>query len=203
MDIFVELRSVLEWPVAGRMDSQPVRSDSELVAACRTGERAAFEELVARHYDRLFRLAYSMAGPSAAADLVQETFLAALRSMRRFRGESQLSTWLISILRHQYSIFLRQRRRQPAPLVDGGQRLTVAPSDRDGKDEELHRIFERVRDLSEDLRETLLLFYVEGLKYAEIARLLGCPIGTVRSRLFEARERLKKMCESRKLEEYQ
>lgn len=197
MEIFVEPRTVLEWPDLGRMESRPVRTESELVAACRAGERSAFDDLVARHYDRLYRLAYAMAGPSAAADLVQETFLAALRALRNFRGESQLSTWLISILRNQYSLHLRQRRRQPAPLEEEGRRLAVPPSDREGVDEGLRRIFERVRELPEDLRETLVLFYVDGLKYAEIARVLECPIGTVRSRLFEARERLKKLCEAR------
>jgi RNA polymerase sigma-70 factor (ECF subfamily) len=197
MDIFVEPWSALDWPDARPMDSQSLRSESELVAACRAGERAAFEELVGRYYDRIFRLAHGMAGPSSAADLVQETFLAALRSMRNFRGESQLSTWLISILRHQYSIFLRQRKRQPEPLVGVHGRVTVPSPDQEGKDDGLRRIFERVKDLPEELRETLLLFHVEGLRYAEIARVLGCPIGTVRSRLFEARERLRKMCESR------
>lgn len=197
MDLLLEPRSVLEWPETGRMESRPPRPESDLIAACRRGERAAFGELVDRHHDRLHRLAVAMAGPGAAADLVQETFLAAIRSFGNFRGEAQLSTWLISILRNRYSLYLRGRRRQPAPLAEEGRRIPAPPSDRDGIDEGLRRIYDRVKDLPDDLRETLVLFYGEGLKYAEIARVMECPIGTVRSRLFEARERLKKLCEPR------
>src|SRR5439155_1093813 len=134
-------------------------------------------------------------GPAAAADLVQETFLAALRSFPNFRGESQLSTWLISILRNQYSLFLRGRRKSPAPLEEEGRRL-AAPEPPERVEEGVRLVFERVKELPEDLRTTLALFYVEGFKYAEIARVMECPIGTVRSRLFEARERLKKLCET-------
>jgi RNA polymerase sigma-70 factor, ECF subfamily len=174
------------------MDSHSLRTEAELVAACREGQREAFDELVSRFYDRLYRLAYTMAGPGAAADLVQETFLAALRSLPNFRGEAQLSTWLISILRNQYSLFLRGRRKAMAPLEDEGRRLAAPGPEPVG--EGVRMIFDRVKELPEDLRLTLVLFYVEGLKYAEIARALECPIGTVRSRLFEARERLKKLC---------
>jgi RNA polymerase sigma-70 factor (ECF subfamily) len=174
------------------MDIQSPRTEADLVDACRAGERGAFDELVARHYDRLYRLAYTMAGPGAAADLVQETFLAALRSFPNFRGESQLSTWLISILRNQYSLFLRGRRKSHAPLEEEGSRL--AAPEPEPVEEGVRMVFERVRELPDDLRTTLALFYVEGLKYAEIARVMECPIGTVRSRLFEARERLKKLC---------
>src|SRR5205809_5587627 len=118
MDLAAERTSVLEWPEAGRMEIRFSRTEADLVADCRAGEREAFDEVVARHYDRLYRLGYTMAGPGAAADLVQETFLAALRSFPNFRGESQLSTWLISILRNQYSLFLRGRRKSPAPLEE-------------------------------------------------------------------------------------
>lgn len=192
--------SLAECPTAlarfetGRMEIQSPRTEADLVAACRAGERGAFDELVARFYDRLHRLAYTMAGPGAAADLVQETFLAALRSFPNFRGEAQLSTWLISILRNQVSLHLRGRRRAPAPLEEEGRRLAAPAAQSDPVEEGVRQVFERVKDLPEDLRETLVLFYVEGLKYAEIARVMECPIGTVRSRLFDARDRLKKLC---------
>ena len=184
--------TALARPETGRMEIQSPRTEADLVAACRAGERGAFDELVSRFYDRLYRLAYTMAGPNAAADLVQETFLAALRSFPKFRGEAQLSTWLISILRNQYSLHLRGRRKSMAPLEEEGRRL--AAPEPDGVEEGVRLVFDRVKELPEDLRETLVLFYVEGLKYAEIARVMECPIGTVRSRLFDARERLKKLC---------
>jgi RNA polymerase sigma-70 factor (ECF subfamily) len=197
MSSSVESPVVFQWPEAGRMESQSPRTEAELVAACRAGAREAFDELVRRYYDRLSRLAGVMAGPGAAADLVQETFLAALRSFGRFRGEAQLSTWLISILRNQVSLHLRGKRRTMAPLESEGRRLAAPRTDGRDAEEGLRLVFERVKDLPEELRETLALFYIEGLKYAEIARVMECPIGTVRSRLFEARERLKKLCETR------
>jgi RNA polymerase sigma-70 factor (ECF subfamily) len=164
------------------------------VAACKAGRPEAFEELVSRHYDRIYRLAYTMAGPEAASDLAQETFLAAVKAFARFRGESQLATWLISILRNQYSLHLRARKKwRLAPLEGEAERLPAAAPPEVEKG--VREILDRVRDLPEDLRTTLVLFYVDGLKYQEIAEAMGCPIGTVRSRLFEARERLKKLVE--------
>jgi RNA polymerase sigma-70 factor (ECF subfamily) len=174
------------------MDNIRRWSEAELVAGCRAGQREALDALVSAYQDRLLRLATALAGPGAAADLVQETLLAAVRSFPRFRGESQLSTWLISILRNQFSLYLRGRKKwQLAPLPEKGDCLPAPePST---VDDEVRELLDRVKDLPEDLRTTLILFHVDGLKYADIARVMECPIGTVRSRLFEARERLKKL----------
>lgn len=164
-------------------------SESELIAGCRAGRREAFDALVAVHYDRLYRIAWSLAGPESAADLVQETFLAAVKAFPRFRGDAQLSTWLVSILRNQVSVFLRGLRKwRPAPLSDQLPAPEPPVIDRAVRD-----ILDRVKDLPEDLRTTLVLFHVDGMSYADIARSMECPIGTVRSRLFEARERLKRL----------
>jgi RNA polymerase sigma-70 factor (ECF subfamily) len=165
-------------------------TEQELVAGCRAGRREAFDEMVSRYYDRIHRLGYALVGPESAHDLAQETFLAAVRGLPNFRGESRISTWLISILRNQASLLRRsEKKRRTAPLNDEGERLT-APQPKE-LEAGLKTILERLKDLPEDLRLTLILFYVEGIKYAEIAQVMGCPIGTVRSRLFEARERLK------------
>jgi RNA polymerase sigma-70 factor (ECF subfamily) len=174
------------------MDDNRRRSEAELIAGCRAGQREALDELVCVYQDRLLRLATALAGPGAAADLVQETLLAAVRSFPRFRGDAQLSTWLISILRNQFSLYLRGRKKWSlAPLSDKGDRL--AAPEPSTVDDEVRELLDRVKDLPEDLRTTLVLFHVDGLKYADIARVMECPIGTVRSRLFEARERLKKL----------
>src|SRR5437867_1372055 len=99
-------------------------TESDLIAACREGRRDAFDALVRLHYDRIYRLAHTLAGPAAAADLAQETFLAAVKSFPRFRGDAQISTWLISILRNHYSLFLRGRKKwNLAPLSGEGERL--------------------------------------------------------------------------------
>lgn len=172
----------------------PASSDADLAAACRAGRKEGFDELVRRHYDRIHRLAWAMAGPEGAADLAQETFLAAVRAFPSFRGEAGIGTWLVSILRNHYTMWLRGRKRwSHAPLDGQDDRLPAPPPSTLEKG--VRDILERVKDLPEELRTTLLLFYVDGLKYAEIAEAMECPVGTVRSRLFEARERLKKLVE--------
>jgi RNA polymerase sigma-70 factor (ECF subfamily) len=174
------------------MDHERFSSETELVAGCRAGKREALDALVSSYHGRLLRLATALAGPGAAADLVQETLLAAVKSFPRFRGDAQLSTWLIAILRNQFSLHLRgQRKWKLSRLPEDGARLAapVPPT----TDQDVRDLLDRVKELPEDLRTTLVLFHVDGLKYGEIARVMDCPIGTVRSRLFEARERLKKL----------
>jgi len=174
------------------MKTESSWNESDLVAGCRAGRRDALEALVCAYQDRLGRIAAAMAGPEAAADLLQETFLAAVEGFPRFRGEAQLSTWLISILRNRFSLYLRgQKKWKLAPLPEKGERLPAPEPptvEREWRD-----IVDRVQDLPEELRTTLVLFHVDGMKYADIARTMDCPIGTVRSRLFEARERLRKL----------
>ena len=107
----------------------------------------------------------------------------------RFRGDAQLSTWLVSILRNQYSVFLRGLRKwKLAPLPD-----RLPAPEPPSIDRAVREILDRVKDLPEELRTTLVLFHVDGMSYADIARTMECPLGTVRSRLFEARERLKRL----------
>ena len=169
--------------------------EARLVAGLKAGHREAFDRLVELHYDRLHRLACTMTGSSEdAADLAQETFLAAMKSAGNFRGESRLTTWLIAILRNQFTLHLRGRRKwRHAPLEAAGSlgAPTPAPAIRP----EVAAILERVHRLPEELRTALVLFYLEGMRYQEIAEAMECPVGTIRSRLFEARERLKKMME--------
>src|SRR6266850_842135 len=102
---------------SARMGTIPA-DEARLVADLRSGRREAFDRLVELHYDRLHRLACTMTGSAEdAADLVQETFLAAMKSAGNFRGEARLTTWLIAILRNQYTLHLRGRRKwRHAPL---------------------------------------------------------------------------------------
>src|SRR6185295_4540021 len=141
-------------------------TEADVIEGCRAGRREAFDALVAVYHDRLYRLAWSLAGPEAAGDLLQDTFLAAVQAFPRFRAEAQLSTWLISILRNQFSLQLRGRRKwRLAPLPEEGLRAPEPPDvDRDVRD-----ILDRVKDLPEELRTTLVLFHVDGMKYADIA----------------------------------
>jgi RNA polymerase sigma-70 factor (ECF subfamily) len=174
------------------MNSENTWSDADLVAGCRAERRDAFEALVSAYHDRLHRIATAMAGAEAAGDLVQEAFLAAVESFPRFRGEAQLSTWLISILRNRFSLYLRgQKKWKLAPLPDDGARLPAPEPPAAERD--LRDVLARVQELPEELRTALVLFHVDDLSYADIAKAMDCPIGTVRSRLFEARERLRKL----------
>lgn len=188
----LEGAAVLEWPLPRPMETRSEWTEADLIAACKAGRREGFEEMVARHYDRILRLAYAMAGPEAAADLAQETFLAAVQSIGRFRGDSGLGTWLVSILRNQYFLHLRgQKKRRCASLEGEADRLPAPTAD--SIEPSVREILDRVKDLPEELRTALVLFYVDGLSYEEIAQAMECPVGTVRSRLFAARERLKKL----------
>ncbi len=167
-------------------------SDDDLIAGCRAGRREALEALVAAYHDRLHRIASAMAGPETAGDLVQETFLAAVEGFPRFRGDAQLSTWLIGILRNRFSLYLRGRKKwNLASLPEDGARLPAPePPAVEG---DLRAVLDRLQDLPEEFRTPLVLFHVDGLSYAGIAKAMNCPIGTVRSRLFEARERLRRL----------
>lgn len=185
----VEGPAILREPRPRRMTAW---SESELIEGCRAGRREALDALVSVHYDRIHRLACGLAGPQAAADLTQETFLSAVKSISRFRGDARLSTWLISILRNQYLLFLRGLKKwKLGPLPPSEDRL--AAPEPPAIEREVRDILDRVRDLPEELRTTLVLFHVDGMSYSEIARAMECPVGTVRSRLFEARERLKRL----------
>jgi RNA polymerase sigma-70 factor (ECF subfamily) len=185
----VESATLLE---ASRRTFMTSWSETELIAGCRAGRRDALDALVSIHYDRIYRLAWSLAGADAAADLAQDTFLSAVKAFPRFRGDAQLSTWLISILRNQVSLFLRGLKKwRLAPLPEDGKRLPAPPPP--SIDRDVREIFGRVKELPEELRTTLVLFHVDGMSYADIARAMECPVGTVRSRLFEARERLRRL----------
>ncbi len=167
-------------------------TDADLIAGCRAGRREALEALVVAYHDRLHRIASAMAGPETAGDLVQETFLAAVEGFPRFRGDAQLSTWLIGILRNRFSLYLRGRKKwNLAPLPEDGARLPAPETPTVEGD--LRAVLDRLQELPEEFRTPLVLFHVDGMSYADIAKAMDCPIGTVRSRLFEARERLRRL----------
>ena len=141
------------------------------------------ERVVREHYDRLYRLAYVMSGNAPdASDLTQETVAAALENWGTFRGDAQPSTWLIGILRNKFRESLRRRRR-PGPVA-----VAAAP--------DLDPLRAAIPTLPEAQRTALFLFYYEQMDYATIAQTLEIPIGTVRSRLHEARAALRTKLEA-------
>ena len=184
------------------------RKDAELVAACCAGRKAAFDELVARHQDRIFNLAFRLTGNrDDAAEMAQETFLKAYRALKSFRRESAFGTWVFRIAVNTVRSRQRFRAVRPAEVSlqsaksrdEGGSRNRMETLEaRDpGPDEEASRaerrwiVGEAVAQMDEEQRIMIVLRDIEGRDYAEIAGLLECPRGTVKSRLHRARMALK------------
>jgi RNA polymerase sigma-70 factor (ECF subfamily) len=150
-----------------------------------------------RHLDALYNFAmYLTRSPQEADDLVQETYLRAFRFSHRFQPGTHLRAWLFQILRNTFLTFYRIREREVALAEDGVPDWDTpmfhdAPDD-DGRALEAHTDLERaMRHLPEEFRTVLLLAEVEGLPLEEVARIMACPVGTVKSRIFRAKERLR------------
>jgi len=160
--------------------------DRELAQSLRQGEPHAFEALVGRHYDALYRfLRHLTRHRETAEDLTQQTFLRAVRNIGSFRGEASLKSWLHRIAFREYTGW-RRKRRLWAPL----ETLAGAPEPAYGQIDEAESLLGLLHALPAPLREALLLFHVQELSVEEIALVTGAPVGTVKSRLHHARKRL-------------
>jgi len=173
-------------------------SDDELVRRARRGDDAAFRALVDRHAGRLYGLALHLAGDAAdAEDIVQETFVGAFRGLRGFRGEASVRTWLTRILVRRVAKLRRWRRLRLLRRVErAGEAGRDARSD-EATAETRADIRMDVADvlgrLSREHRTVIVLRELQGMNYSEIADVLDVPRGTVESRLFRARQRLKEL----------
>ncbi len=188
--------------------------DSVLVKAAQGGDMAAFEELVARHRDRLYSRAFSMLRrEDDAADVSQEAWIKIWQRLHQFQGESSFPTWATRIVINLALDHLRRLKRMPEESVErlgeenGGverQMPVVTPEPTAGMErEELRRkIDEAFGQLSVEHRTALVLHEFEELEYKEVARRMGCSIGTVMSRLFYARRRLAVILGGMKLDDY-
>jgi RNA polymerase sigma-70 factor (ECF subfamily) len=153
---------------------------------------AELELLVDRHYGRIHRAALVMTGNVwEADDLAQETFLQALRSWRRFAGQSRVETWLYAILINQRRRRLRTRQRAERRLLRWLHWAWTPPELEKPErgmelDEWRQSVWRHVAELPEAQRHAMVLRYSEELTHDEIAQVLGCPVGTVKSRLHHA-----------------
>jgi RNA polymerase sigma-70 factor (ECF subfamily) len=184
-------------PVSGRTYDGPVQvhgaSDEWLAARAAKGDTAAFEELVLRHQDMLYTLALRVTLNEAdARDCVQEGLLAAWRSIGRFRGDARFSTWAYRIVLRKAYDALDRRKRLPDP-TDELPATTADPPAEDRLD-----ITAALATLEPDFRAVAVACDVIGLSMEEAADVLGVPTGTVKSRLFRARERLAEQLAMRK-----
>jgi RNA polymerase sigma-70 factor (ECF subfamily) len=156
-----------------------------------------FQRQALAHLDALYNFAmYLTKRPPDADDLVQETYLRAFRFSHRFQPGTHLRAWLFQILRNTFLTFYRVRERE-APIAEDGVPEWDVPMfhhspDDDGVAMDAHTDLERaMRRLPEEFRTVLLLAEVEGLPLEEVARVMACPVGTVKSRIFRAKERLR------------
>jgi RNA polymerase sigma-70 factor (ECF subfamily) len=167
---------------------------SVLVVRCQAGDRAAFEELVELHQPRLRYFVASMAGDDHAADdLLQDVWLEVYRGLARLADPGAFATWLYRIARHRVLAELR-KKRPPVSTLEG---VDLAEEDQrdDFSAEDAQRVHAALGQLAPEHREVLLLRFFEAMGYEDIARVLGCPLGTVRSRIHYARRALRRAME--------
>lgn len=178
-------------------------ADAEWVERVKRGDVRAFEMLVVKYQRRIERLIARMVRDTdLVEDLAQETFIRAYRALPQFRGESAFYTWLYRIAVNTAKKALLELKRDPlvveAALApdddDETSRSQTEPTDTATPDAVLASkeiaatVNAAIEALSEDLRQAITLREIEGLSYEEIAEVMNCPIGTVRSRIFRARE---------------
>jgi RNA polymerase sigma-70 factor (ECF subfamily) len=186
----------MPWTAATRERDEREPSDEELIASCRSGDGPAMDLLVSRYYDRLYGFAYRMLRErEAAEDVAQEALLRAYRSAACFRAEGQFSAWLLAITANLCRTELRQRSRRPDYSGEPVVELEAPGSVEADALQRLqgHEVYRALDLLSPEHRLVVLLFYFEELTQPEIARVCGCAVGTVKSRLHYALARLRRL----------
>lgn len=176
-------------------------TDQELVERVQKGDKAAFDLLVRKYQHKVIKLiSRYVRDQSEVHDVAQEAFIKAYRALANFRGESAFYTWLYRIAINSAKNYLLSRGRQPvytesevtyddddfSPISQ--QADTDTPENILLGDEVKNVVAQAIDRLPEDLRTAIILRELEGMSYDEIAQTMDCPVGTVRSRLFRARE---------------
>lgn len=182
-------------------------TDEQLVVRVQQGDKRAFDLLVLKYQHKVMSLISRYVSDSAEVqDVAQEAFIKAYRAIARFRGDSAFYTWLYRIAANTAKNYLVARGRRPpgsdidaedAEFLDmGGALKDVDAPDEQLAANELRQLVETtIKALPEDLRAALTLREYDGLSYEEIAAVMECPVGTVRSRIFRAREAVDKQVE--------
>ena len=176
-------------------------NDQALVERVQQGDKRAFDALVMKYQSRVVKvITRYLRDPVEALDLAQEAFIKAYRALPNFRGESAFYTWLYRIVINTVKNYVVAQGRRPLetettslsegePLIDEPNlKENATPEHLLLRDEIERTVFEVIEELPEDLRTAITLRELEGLSYEEIAEAMSCPIGTVRSRIFRARE---------------
>mgnify|MGYP006279699905 CR=1 FL=1 len=181
--------------------SQSSLSDRKLVEAVRKGRPEMFGRLVERHQDRIYNSVYYMvSNREDAEDLAQEVFLKAYDNIHSFRQEAKFGTWLFGIMLNTVRSYWRKQSRRSSKLRldhgEDGETIDVeaevdGPVKSSLRAERVQQVREAIDRLKHDLREVIVLRDIEGMTYEEIAEALDVPMGTVKSRLYRARNSLK------------
>jgi len=174
--------------------------DAELVKRVQKGDKAAFDLLVQKYEHKVVNLiSRFVSDHSECYDIAQEAFIKAYRAIGNFRGDSQFYTWLYRIAANTAKNYLASRaRKSPMYTIDvddaehyegeSGLKEYSNPENLLLTEEIKQTIFRAIEDLPDDLKSAITLRELEGLTYEEIAEVMDCPIGTVRSRIFRARD---------------
>ena len=180
----------------------PSAADEDLVRAAQGGDMVAFEELVGRHRDKIYARAYSMMrNEDEAIDLSQEAWVKGWQRLQQFQGEASFVTWMTRVVINLCLDALRKQKRLRTESIEhmdsesgGVERqmppLIINPTEGLERQEVRQRIDQAMSQLSYAHRTVLILHEFEGLEYKEVAKRMGCSIGTIMSRLFYARRRL-------------
>jgi len=175
-------------------------TDQALVERVQGGDKKAFDLLVLKYQQRIMKvLSRYVRDHSEVQDLAQEAFIKAYRALPNFRGDSAFYTWLYRIAINTAKNFVVAQGRRPpnddieateAEQYDGESALKdyASPERETLRDEIKETVFKAIDELPEDLKTAITLRELEGMSYEEIAEAMDCPIGTVRSRIFRARE---------------
>ncbi len=167
------------------------RTDEELVARCVEGDRDSFNELVVRWQRPVYALAYRVIGRDEdARDVAQEAFLRAFRAIKNFRGQAKFSSWIYRITLNLCRDWMRRERRTPVTLVADVPEPKSETRGRSVEDWAAQRDLGRrvaavMAQLPEEQRSAIVLKEYHGLTFQEIADLLGCPLSTVKTRLYQ------------------
>ena len=175
-------------------------TDKEIIERVKSGEKEAYDLLVLKYQQRVINLiSRFVKNHSDALDVSQETFIKAYRALPNFRGDSAFYTWLyriaVNTAKNHLTVQSRKITKSDYDVADieqieGNMSLTeqTTPESLIVKDELQETILKTIENLPEDLKSAIMLREIEGLSYEEIAEVMECPVGTVRSRIFRARE---------------
>jgi RNA polymerase sigma-70 factor (ECF subfamily) len=185
--------------------------DAELVDRCRAGDDSAFDDLILRHQQRAFNVAYQLLrNREDATEVAQDAFVRIYRGLNGFRGECEFTTWLhqvvVNLSRNKHRWWKRRGRDRTVSLdqpvaTSNGDVPSQTAAGGDGPDaqavstEFVELVSRRMNELPRRFREVLVLRHVEDLSYEQIAAVLQCSVGTVKSRLARARDRLRQAME--------